>query len=514
MAVLAEFQTLPLDRLHESSLNPRKHFDLVKIQELAASIREKGILTPLLVRPRPLHVGTPTGHYEIGAGHRRYRAAKLAGLAELPAVVRDMPDAEFLELLVIENDQREDVHELDQAEGYKRLMLLDGYDAKRIAERVGRSEKFIYDRIKLLQLTKEAQALFLRHRITAGHAILLARLSATDQERALAEGTFEHEQVHDLFGIDAERQARAARKEDPHADQKPVSVRELGNWIATHVRFEATKADPVLFPAVVEAVAEAPKPLVPITSLYHVPDEARDGKVRTYGPQSWKRADGSKGAKACEYAMPAVVVVGPGRGETFNVCLSSNREKYAAHWAREKAAAVRSAKLRAKGESTRRVDNTYEKAEERRKAEEAKRDALRARFKTALPAVLTAIAAAIDKAPLSKISQVVLDQLTPDRWSQQQIPVKLTDVHQPGKTADSILRHAAFCAVFDSATAYRAPEEIPREGKRWGVDVAAILERVAPARKPEKKAEPAAKAVKKPRRMGAIARPKRKAAKR
>lgn len=356
MAVVAQFQTLALDRLHESPVNPRKHLDAAALEELAASIKAHGVLTPLLVRPQPLHpdlnLGSKNGHYEIAAGHRRYRAAKLAAVAEVPAVVRDMTDAEFLEILVVENDQREDVHPLEQAAGYKALMLLDGYDAKRIADRIGRSEKWVYDRVKLLQLTPKAQQLFLAGRMSAGHAILLARLSAKDQERAIEVsdrgynggrgGLWQDEQGPGLF----EAEEREKKSKDPMAVYegfKPVSVRELDSWIDEHVRFDATKADPVLFPTVVAAVQEAPKPLVPITRNHYIQEEARDGKVRTYGPASWKEA-----TKPCKYTQGGIVVVGPGRGQVLQVCLSSNREKCGTHWAKEKAEAARTAKARAR----------------------------------------------------------------------------------------------------------------------------------------------------------------------
>jgi len=400
MSSTIELRDVSLAALRESPMNPRKHYPPGPLAELAASIKEKGILTPLTVRPMPVSrwPDPQTPLYEIGAGHRRYRAGKLGGRESVPCFVREMDDLDFLELLVIENDQREDVHPLEQATGYKALMLQDGYDAKRIADRIGRSEKFVYDRVKLLQLTKEAQALFFAAKLTAGHAILLARLSAADQARALEVseggyndgrgGLWQDESGGDLFADEA---AEKARSKDPLAKFdgfKAVSVRELDSWIDEHVRFDVTKADPVLFPLATAAAAEAPKPLLPITHNHYVQEEARDGKIRTYGPASWKRADGSKGAKGCDYARPAIVVVGPERGATFAVCLSSNREKCATHWSREKATAAQNAKLRARGSNTSRAANIYEKQEDRRKAEEAKREAVQARFKKALPKIL------------------------------------------------------------------------------------------------------------------------------
>lgn len=481
-----------LAEIHESPWNPRKTFDGVKLGELAASLAEKGCLTPLVGRPRK------GGGVEIGAGHRRRRAAQLSGLEALPVVVRALSDVEFLELLVIENDQREDVHELEQAEGYRRLMMQDGYSAKRIAEKVGRSEKFVFDRIKLLQLAPLAQKLFLAGKMTAGHAILLARL--TPEQQLLAIGTPEEEDHRGRFGglfehegglFDDEEAAPAKGPLAAFEDLKPVSVRELDHWIGEHVRFDPKRADPFLFPTVVTAVAEAPKPLVPITRNHHIQDEARDGNVRTYGPASWKEVDPKK---PCKYMQGAVIVVGEGRGDVLQVCLSSHRDQCATHWAKEQKAAAQNRKQNEKGTSTRRVDNTYEKQEERRKAEEARRGVVQARYKAAAPALVKAIATAIDKAPLARLGKTLLEYVRVDRWTAHVL--KVEDFHRMGGTAEGILRHLAFLATVDDCSLYRLEETMTVAGKTWGVDVKAILDKEAPASKPEK---PAAAAAAKPK---------------
>ena len=490
MAIPMELHEIPLAALRESPMNPRKHYAPGPLAELAASLKEKGVLTPLTVRAMPASrcPDPKMPLYEIGAGHRRYRAGKLAGLEVVPCIVREMTDTEFLELLVVENDQREDVHPLEQADGYKRLMLLDGYDAKRIADRIGRSEKFVYDRVKLLGLTPLAQQLFLAGKMTAGHAILLARLTAEQQARAIGKGEEDGRYRTGLFqgeGAGADLfEEDTPRPKGPLAayeGMKPVTVRELDYWIAEHVRFDAAKADPFLFPAVVTAVEEAPKPLVPITHNHHVQDDARDGNVRTYGPASWKEA-----TKPCPYTQGAVIVVGEGRGDVLQVCLSSHRDQCATHWAKEKKEAEARRKQLARGGSTRRADNTFEKLEDRRKAERATREALDARYRKAAPAIVTAVAAAIDKAPLARIGKRLLEDVAPDRY--QRSVVKLDDFHRAGQTADSLLRHAAFLAQFRELDTYGVVEELAGAGKAWGVDVKAILEMEAPAPKAEKPA--------------------------
>jgi len=173
------FLVVRIADVRESDQNTRKNFDKAKLAELTTSVKAKGILTPLLVRPRG-------AHFEIAAGHRRLRAAKAAGLAEIPVLVRDMTDVEFLEVLTIENLQREDLHPLEEAEGYQGLLERGGYDVPAIATKVGKSTSYVYQRVKLVDLVPEAKAAFLKGTFEAGHAILLARLEAPQQKQALA----------------------------------------------------------------------------------------------------------------------------------------------------------------------------------------------------------------------------------------------------------------------------------------------------------------------------------------
>lgn len=172
-------QAIPLGQLHESPWNPRKHFPAKPLEELAESIRKVGILSPLLVRPRE------KGGYEIAAGHRRSRAAKLAKVAEVPAIVRPMGDQEFLEILTIENLQREDVHPLEEGEGYRTLMQQTKWDAPTVAAKIGKSVSYVYQRLKLAELVEPAKKAFLEEKITAGHAIQIARLTPKDQAEVL-----------------------------------------------------------------------------------------------------------------------------------------------------------------------------------------------------------------------------------------------------------------------------------------------------------------------------------------
>jgi ParB family chromosome partitioning protein len=180
-AIATSLCVLAVDSLRESSLNPRRRYYDKTIGELADSMRAHGVLTPLLARP----FAGQQSVYELAAGHRRVRAAKQAGLKVVPVLVREMNDREFLEVLTIENLQREDVHPLDEALGYQALLEKAGYDVKALAAKVGKSETYVYQRLKLATLIPEVQKLFVDEKITVTHATLIARLSANDQKRAI-----------------------------------------------------------------------------------------------------------------------------------------------------------------------------------------------------------------------------------------------------------------------------------------------------------------------------------------
>lgn len=173
-----EFKLLALDLIEESKTNPRRTFDAKQLQDLTASIKEKGVIVPILVRP----VG---GTFEVVAGARRYRAAKKAGLFNIPAIVRELSDDQALEAQVIENLQRADVHPLEEAEGYKALLARKRHTVESLAAQVGKSVSYIWQRMKLLEMTDPAKKAFLADDITAGHAVLIARLSPEQQKEAL-----------------------------------------------------------------------------------------------------------------------------------------------------------------------------------------------------------------------------------------------------------------------------------------------------------------------------------------
>lgn len=188
-AALTEHRFISLGRLTPSPTNPRKHHDEVKLNELADSVRSKGVLQPLLVRPIPGAVAL-----EIVAGHRRWIAAQRAGLLEAPCLVRDYSDAEVIEIQVIENAQREDVLPYEEGAGYKMLLDRGLYDVQTLAAKVGKSLSHVYGRLKLLDLCEEARVQLADpdSKFTVAHALIVGRLSRPEEQRRCVEYVLRH----------------------------------------------------------------------------------------------------------------------------------------------------------------------------------------------------------------------------------------------------------------------------------------------------------------------------------
>src|SRR6266513_5470132 len=184
--VVSSIQDISLAKIRESKTNPRRQFDESKLAELAENIRQHGVLQPILVRPLPQGAA---GTYELVAGARRFRASKIAKRESIPATVRELTDAQALELQVIENVQRVGVHPLDEAQGYAALIKVqpNTYTVETIASRVGRSPQYVSGRLRLIQLIPEAKQAFYEAKLTVAHAFEIARLQPNDQRRDLQE---------------------------------------------------------------------------------------------------------------------------------------------------------------------------------------------------------------------------------------------------------------------------------------------------------------------------------------
>ncbi len=353
--VVSSVQDIPLNRIQESKTNPRRTFDETKLAELAGNIRQHGVLQPVLVRPLP---GGKDGFFELVAGARRYRASRIAERETIPASVRELTDPECLELQLIENLQRADVHELDEARGYATLMQLqpDTYTVETLAEKIGRSEKYVYARLRLTQLVNEVQQAFYTAKLTVAHAFEIARLQPGDQRRALAECFPRH-------------RTTAAIAKDQKAEA--VTVRELREWIEREIHLDITNApfdpqdeallpsagscaacpkrtgnNPLLFPEIrqksictdracyqakIEALVQIrSKPLETAGEKPLRVSQAPSWQAKKRQPDVLYEGQYRNAAKKaeCPQTKPAVVIDGPKAGTVLHVCRD---EKCAVH---------------------------------------------------------------------------------------------------------------------------------------------------------------------------------------
>lgn len=159
-------QHIPIERITPNPDQPRQQFEPGALRELADSIREKGVIQPLILRARQ----EGEGAYEIVAGERRWRAAQIAQLHEVPAIVREYSDAEVLEIAIVENIQRADLSAIEEAQAYRQLIDRFGHTQERIAEALGKSRSHIANLLRLLTLPQEVQSMVRAGTLSAGHA--------------------------------------------------------------------------------------------------------------------------------------------------------------------------------------------------------------------------------------------------------------------------------------------------------------------------------------------------------
>jgi len=174
-------QTLHVNLLRAGKYQPRTRMEPEALAELAESIRSQGIIQPILVRS--ISAPGEAQAYEIIAGERRYRAARMAGLTQVPVVVRDVPDEAALAMALIENIQREDLNPLEEAQGVQRLIAEFSFTHEQAAQAIGRSRSATTNLLRLLQLAAPVQELLMNGQIDMGHARALLSLQATDQMR-------------------------------------------------------------------------------------------------------------------------------------------------------------------------------------------------------------------------------------------------------------------------------------------------------------------------------------------
>jgi ParB family chromosome partitioning protein len=228
---LRQGKTVPIDFVRPGRFQPRRHFDEEAMQALAESIREKGVLQPLLVRRHP----EAANSYEIIAGERRWRAAQMAQLHEIPVVIRELEDHEALEIALVENIQREDLTALEEAEGYRRLMDEFAHTQDNLAKAVGKSRSHVANMMRLLGLPDSVKQLLDAGELSAGHARAL--LNAEDPTELAAQVVRRGLNVRET-----EKLAQGARtlvmtpKAKPAKDPDTAALeRDLGNLLGLRV---------------------------------------------------------------------------------------------------------------------------------------------------------------------------------------------------------------------------------------------------------------------------------------
>lgn len=488
-----EYRDLALAAIVPSETNPRSHFHDGYLEELAASIREKGVIQPILVRLRPGGDPDKAGaDYELVAGECRWRASTLAGQRFIPAIVRQYSDEQVLELQLIENLHRRDLTPLEQARGYRALIDTNPtkHSAESIAQRLGMSPQWVWDRMKLNDLVPEAKKILEAERMTVGHAILIARLKPADQARVIDPGSDELAD-RDMGGLWTGEAARLdeldeqdGKRTDPYDGRKARSIRELEAWINDHVRFDvahAAKAQPLEFETVaakVEQAAAQPgrgKKVIAITFDHFTQPEARSEDERTYGPKSFKLADGwsrrvpgskksqySDGsgryvdAPTCEHAILGVVVAGDRRGQTLDVCIA--RDTCDVHWKKERAEREKSAKQRASGKGQQSA--AREAARERQ--DEHRRELREQRWKVFSSELKRRVTEALDKLP-----QTLPKRLYAKVLAHQRLPAAT----KPAELGRALLR-SAVANEFRNPWSYNE-EQLVAWAKALGVDVKA-----------------------------------------
>jgi len=480
--------SLPIEQLRASPLNPRKTFDPERLCELAMSIKSNGVLEPLGAR-------RVDDHYELVWGERRLRAAKMAELTHLPVMVRSLTDAQALEIMVIENKQREDVDALDEACGF-RALLDTGYELDKLVDRIGLSKKYVYDRLKLLQLIPEAQELLTAGHITAGHAILLARLKPSDQARAidLSEGG--------LFFLQADGDDEPTETE-PFRGRDLVSVREFDAWIARFVRLDLSK--PVAsedFPAIARAQEMAAR-VVSITHERYLGPAQQEGAAagdRILLADEWKRADGGTLLDAvegrpvthpgCTLSLLGVVVIGRDRGSAFPVCIDRSCD---IHWKKERTQAARADQDSDHeddddGGAIDRRSGAQDRQEQEWRARQDRLAAERAAYRTGAPRILAACVARVKAMKPGVLADAVVAGAAFHPLALKAFP--------KAKTAEDLLRIIAVSFVAEGLqNEYSAPEQVPLWAKRFGVDLKPLLKPEAPV---QPSAQKKASAKKKP----------------
>jgi ParB family chromosome partitioning protein len=376
---LQEYVNVPLAELVESSTNPRKTFDVERLEELAESIRSKGVLSPLLARK-------VNGHFEIVFGAMRYRAAQRAGLQEIPVRIAALTDAEALETQIVENLLRSDVHPFEEAQGFRALLEREGagYTIEKIAAKTGKKAPYIAKQLRLLDLIPPVADAFTAGHIGIEHALLIAKIAADAQEKALAhcfDGYYAANDTERSLVPVSRLQAWIAQniylslKSVPFSKDDESLLQEAGSCancpkrtgynrlLFSEVREDSDScADAACFNRKLDAhiaqrISKMPN-LVQISDNYNAADGtpilARRNYVEVVTRNGKKGRDARPEEKLCAHLTPAIHTDGMSKGRLLKICAQANckihfgdrqqEEKQRLQWKAEKTAANRKAK--------------------------------------------------------------------------------------------------------------------------------------------------------------------------
>jgi ParB family transcriptional regulator, chromosome partitioning protein len=344
-----EYRNVSLSLLSESKTNPRRTFEDTALQELASSIRAQGVLSPLLVRP--LNERT----FEIVAGARRFRAAQMAEAATVPVRIVNLTDAQAIEMSIVENLQRKDVHPLEEAQCYARLLALDEpkYSVEQIAAKCGKHPGYVLSRIRFTELAHAVVEAFSKDEIGVGHALLLAKLQPAQQEEALphcfredwGSGSKAKRILLPVRQLQSwiEQNVLLILKDAPFSKRDGQLVPAAGSCLDCPKRTGQNKllfsdlagnsdacSDPSCYGAKLDAhvkqsIAAKPK-LVQITTAYGKPAEGsailprnQYIEIRQEKPQN-KYQQAAPEYKPCKHTTEAIVAEGTDKGKLRKVC--------------------------------------------------------------------------------------------------------------------------------------------------------------------------------------------------
>ena len=212
------FQDIPIEWINVGPWQPRRRFDKAGLDELASSIRQKGIVQPILLRPTP----DKPSRYQLVAGERRWRAAQLAKIHQVPAIIRELTDAECYEIALIENIQRSDLSVIEESQGYQKLLETNRYTQDQLSDIIGKSRSHIANLLRLLLLPPSVQSLLLERKITMGQA---RPLIGHDQAEALAKMIVAKGLSARQAEALAKQPAGKAGQKSSHQKNQPISKR-------------------------------------------------------------------------------------------------------------------------------------------------------------------------------------------------------------------------------------------------------------------------------------------------